>query len=80
MKQLIFLSDRGEFHTPYYKTLFKVSPNLKLMLSLLFAKRVTVTASILNTNSRPRFIVSGIVIVGNNGVNLCIFHKIIVHI
>jgi hypothetical protein len=33
---------------PYYKTWSKVSPGLKLMLSLLFAKRVTVTASVLN--------------------------------
>jgi hypothetical protein len=33
---------------PYYKTWSKVSLGLKLMLSLLFAKRVTVTASVLN--------------------------------
>jgi hypothetical protein len=33
---------------PYYKTWSKVNFGLKLMLSLLFAKRVTVTASVLN--------------------------------
>jgi hypothetical protein len=33
---------------PYYKTWSKVNIGLKLLLSLLFAKRVTVTASVLN--------------------------------
>jgi hypothetical protein len=33
---------------PYYKTWSNVSLGLKLMLSLLFAKRVTVTAPMLN--------------------------------
>jgi hypothetical protein len=38
-----------------------VSLGLKLMLSLLFAKRVTVIASVLNqTNFSPRFIIRGI--------------------
>jgi hypothetical protein len=33
---------------PYYKTWYKGSLGLKVMLSLLFAKRLTVTASVLN--------------------------------
>jgi hypothetical protein len=42
----------------YYKTWSKVSLGLKLLLSLLFAKKVTVTASVLNqdhrvSNNRP---------------------------
>jgi hypothetical protein len=42
---------RSEYYlhwTANYKTWFKVSFGLKSMLSLLFAKRVTVTASVLN--------------------------------
>jgi hypothetical protein len=43
---------------PYYKTWSKISLGLKLMLSLLFTKGMTVTASVLNQdNFRPRFII-----------------------
>jgi hypothetical protein len=48
--------------TPYYKTCFNVSLDLKLVLSLLFAKGVTVSASVLkptNTNIRLRFVIMG---------------------
>jgi hypothetical protein len=47
---------------PYYKSLSKVRLGLKLMLSLLYAKRMTGT--VLNQdfrpNFRPRFVIRGI--------------------
>jgi hypothetical protein len=56
---IIELSINIELNPPYYKTLSKGNIGLKLMLSLLFAKRMTVTASVLNQNFKPRFIMRG---------------------